>query len=78
MSVAVVDVREWQKSFDLRTGKSIESCSPAVDLVRRVLKRRPYPGDTDRLSDNWVNALRGPLFLGKWFSRIAAAARRKY
>ena len=54
MSVAVIDVREWQKLFDLRTGKPTEASSPVVGLVGDVRKRRPYPGDTDTLSNAWV------------------------
>ncbi len=54
MSIAVIDVREWQKSFDLRTGKPSETSNPVVKLVGDVLGRHPYPGDTDSASNGWV------------------------
>lgn len=54
MSVAMMDVREWQKSFDLRTGRPVNPSGPAADLMSEVLARHPYPGDTDGLSDRWV------------------------
>lgn len=55
MSVAVIDVREWQKSFDLRTGRPVEVSGPAGKLVCDVLGRRPYPGDMESQSNRWVS-----------------------
>ena len=54
MSVALIDVREWQKSFDLRTGRPVEVCGSVFEIVRDALGRHPYPGDMDELSNGWV------------------------
>jgi hypothetical protein len=54
MSLAIVDARQWQNLFDLRTGKKVQDDSPKTLKVRGVLERHPYPGDVDRLSNSWV------------------------
>ncbi len=53
-SIAVVDAREWQNIFDLRTGGKLDAAGPAVTLVRDVLNAHPYPGDMDPASNRWV------------------------
>jgi len=55
MSLAIVDARQWQNLFDLRTGKKVEDDSPKTRMVREVLERHPYPGDTTDLSNRWVS-----------------------
>ena len=55
MSTAIIDAREWQNIFDLKTGQKI---SDDRDLVRRtaeVLARHPYPGDVEEQSNRWVS-----------------------
>jgi hypothetical protein len=54
MSLAIVDARQWQNLFDLRTGTKVQDESPKTLMVRGVLERHPYPGDVDRLSNYWV------------------------
>jgi hypothetical protein len=54
MSTAVVDARGWQNTFDLETGERTEAAGPVVEMVRGVLGRHPYPGDTDAGSNRWV------------------------
>jgi len=55
MSMAIIDAREWQNIFDLRTGAKIEADSPVVNIVRGIQGHHPYPGDTDPGSNKWVS-----------------------
>jgi len=55
MSTTIVDARGWQNTFDLKTGDKIESDTPAVDMVKKILQRHPYPGDMDNGSNRWVS-----------------------
>jgi len=55
MSVAIIDAREWQNIFDLRTGAKAEADGPVVKMVQGVLGTHPYPGDTDPGSNKWVS-----------------------
>jgi hypothetical protein len=54
MSLAIIDAREWQNMFDLRNGKKAQGNSAVVQMVKGVLERHPYPGDTDLRSNQWV------------------------
>ncbi|MEE4363214.1 MAG: hypothetical protein V2J08_04735 [Desulfotignum sp.] len=54
MSLAIIDAREWQNTFDLETGQPQTSESPAADMAARVLSRHPYPGDVDEKANQWV------------------------
>lgn len=54
MSLAIIDAREWQRVFDLRTGAGVAGESPLVRMVREVQSRRPYPGDLDDAGNRWV------------------------
>lgn len=54
MSLAIIDAREWQRMFDLRTGDKAEEASPVVQLVKGVLQRYPFPGDLEEQSNQWV------------------------
>ena len=54
MSLAIVDAREWQRLFDLKTGKKVEDDRQQTGMLRRVLEKHPYPGDVDILSNRWV------------------------
>lgn len=54
MSRAIIDAREWQKSFDLRSGEALAAASPLDDMVRGVQDRHPYPGDLDAAGNRWV------------------------
>jgi hypothetical protein len=54
MSTTILDAREWQNVLDLRSGEEISSSSKAVDMVKDVLHRHPYPGDMDQGSNRWV------------------------
>jgi len=55
MSIAIVDARGWQNTLDLKTGGKIETAGPAIDMVKGVLRRHPYPGDMDMESNRWVS-----------------------
>ena len=54
MSRAIIDAREWQKVFDLRTGAAKTDTSPLDQMVRAVQERHPYPGDLDIAGNRWV------------------------
>ncbi|OPY64254.1 MAG: hypothetical protein A4E57_03600 [Syntrophorhabdaceae bacterium PtaU1.Bin034] len=53
-SIAIVDAREWQNIFDLRTGAKIDATGPIVEMTKDVLRDHPYPGDMDPASNRWV------------------------
>ncbi len=55
MSIAIIDARGWQNTLDLKTGGKIETAGPAIDMVKGVLRRHPYPGDMDMESNRWVS-----------------------
>ncbi|MDD2321089.1 MAG: hypothetical protein PHO83_13675 [Geobacteraceae bacterium] len=54
MSVAIIDAREWQKTFDLRTGETVADRHPLFGMVQGVQERHPYPGDLDVAGNRWV------------------------
>jgi hypothetical protein len=54
MSLAIIDAREWQNMFDLRTGKKVQENGTIIQMVREILGKHPYPGDTDLRSNQWV------------------------
>ncbi len=55
MSRVIIDAREWQKMFDLESGKKMAGTNDLVRMVREVLADHPYPGDTDTRSNRWVS-----------------------
>ncbi len=55
MSMAIIDARGWQNCFDLKSGDEMEGTGPVCDMVKTVLARHPYPGDTDSKSNRWVS-----------------------
>ncbi len=55
MAQVIVDARQWQNMFDLRTGRKLEIENPTNRMVRDVLHRHPYPGDTSYRSNRWVS-----------------------
>jgi hypothetical protein len=54
MSTVIVDVRQWQNMFNLRSGERVNVDNAVVRTVRRVLERHPYPGDTEQEANRWV------------------------
>lgn len=54
MSLAIVDAREWQRVLDLETGQKVERDGPVLQMMKGVLQRHPYPGDTAAGSGAWV------------------------
>ncbi len=54
MSVAVIDVREWQTTVDFATGDVINVDNDLVALAKDLISRRYYPGDVDNRSITWV------------------------
>ena len=55
MAQVIIDVRQWQNMFDLRTGEKLQQDSPTIRMMQGVLERHPYPGDTDLQSNRWVS-----------------------
>lgn len=55
MSIAIIDAREWQNVFDLRTGEKMKRSGTVLQIAREILARHPYPGDVDTLSNQWVS-----------------------
>jgi len=54
MSLAIVDAREWQKMFDLRSGRKVQEDGPLIRMLSKVLERHPFPGNTIPESSTWV------------------------
>jgi len=54
MSFAIIDAREWQKVFDLRTGEAVADRNQLFEMVQGVQARHPYPGDLDAAANLWV------------------------
>lgn len=54
MSLAIIDAREWQRSFDLQSGEKKEDDGVLVRMVKEVLHRHPFPGDLEEQSNTWV------------------------
>jgi hypothetical protein len=54
MSLAVIDARQWQNVYDLRTGRKSSEDGPAIQLLKETLERHPYPGDVEAHGDQWV------------------------
>ncbi len=54
MSLAIIDAREWQRVFDLRTGDRVDEEAPLLRMVKEIQARRPYPGDFDDAGNRWV------------------------
>lgn len=54
MSVAIIDAREWQRMFDLRTCEKVVQDGPVLQMVKGVLKRHPFPGDLEAQGNRWV------------------------
>jgi len=55
MSLAIVDGRGWQNTFDLKTGEKTEAAGPVVEMVRGALQKHAYPGDMHPQSNRWVS-----------------------
>lgn len=54
MSVGIIDAREWQRVFDLKTGSKCEINHPTVMMVRDIIARHPFPGDVEMATNAWV------------------------
>ncbi|HWQ08673.1 MAG TPA: hypothetical protein VN436_06195 [Holophaga sp.] len=54
MSLAIIDAREWQRMFDLRTCDRVEQDGPMVRMTKRILHRHPFPGDLEEGGLRWV------------------------
>lgn len=53
-SHAIVDARDWQNQFDLRTGGKSDENGLLIEMMKEVLHQHPYPGDLDPGSNQWV------------------------
>ncbi len=54
MSLGIIDAREWQRVFDLKTGKKCEINHPTVEMVKGIIAKHPFPGDVEMLTNAWV------------------------
>jgi hypothetical protein len=54
MSLAIIDAREWQNTFDLRTGHEEKTDSQMIRMAKSILANHAYPGDTNPDSNAWV------------------------
>lgn len=54
MSLAIVDAREWQRMFDLRSSERVEQEGPVIRMVKGALQRHPFPGDLEAQGNRWV------------------------
>lgn len=54
MSLAIIDAREWQNVFDLRTGHKRRDNSPKSQMLKAVLREHPFPGDIADQGNQWV------------------------
>lgn len=54
MSLAIIDAREWQNTFDLKTGQKRQDNSPKAQMVKAVLGEHPFPGDIADKGNQWV------------------------
>ncbi len=64
MSLAIIDTREWQNTFDLRTGARVEADGVLVELMKGVLAGHHYPGDMAPDSNRWVSDIALELIRG--------------
>ncbi|MEN6390064.1 MAG: hypothetical protein ABFD04_06570, partial [Syntrophomonas sp.] len=54
MSLGIIDAREWQRVFDLKTGRKREVNHPTVEMVRDIIAKHPFPGDVEMATNAWV------------------------
>lgn len=54
MSIGIIDAREWQRTFDLESGKKIEVDHPTVGMVKGIIAKHPFPGDVEMATNAWV------------------------
>jgi len=54
MSIGIIDAREWQRVFDLKTGQKVETNDPTVEMVKGILAKHPFPGDVEIATNAWV------------------------
>ena len=55
MSYAIIDAREWQNMFDLKTGEKETTHSVTIHMVKNLIMKHPYPGDVEIQSNRWVS-----------------------
>jgi hypothetical protein len=54
MSVGIIDAREWQRVFDLKTGQKADIEHPTLDMVKGIIAKHPFPGDVEMATNAWV------------------------
>ncbi|MDD2221662.1 MAG: hypothetical protein PHN35_06900 [Clostridia bacterium] len=54
---AIIDVREWQATVDLKTGKPCLIDEKIAAPLRDLISRYPYPGDRNDEGADWVTAI---------------------
>ncbi len=55
--IAIIDVGEWQTNLDFRNGKKIHPppIKPEVQVLQKLMRAHPYPGDLSPDSLAWVS-----------------------
>ncbi len=54
MSLGIIDAREWQRVFDLKTGNKYETNHPTIEMVKGIIAKHPFPGDVEMATNAWV------------------------
>lgn len=54
MVYGIIDVREWQTTIDLETGKKCEIDNEIATIARNIICKNFYPGDLDSKSIEWI------------------------
>jgi hypothetical protein len=54
MTYGIIDVREWQTTVDLKTGKKVDVDNELTKIAKKIIGRNYYPGDLELKSINWV------------------------
>lgn len=54
MIYGIIDVREWQTTIDLETGKKHEIDSEIATIAKNIISKNYYPGDLDSGGIEWV------------------------
>lgn len=54
MVYGIIDVREWQTTINLETGKKHEIDNGIVTIAKNIISKNYYPGDLDSKSIKWT------------------------
>ncbi len=54
MVYGIIDVREWQTTINLETGRKYEIDNEIISLAKDIISRNYYPGDLESKSIEWI------------------------